>query len=361
MAGDPEHGTLDLVAGHRVALRRGAPRRSAATNAPPAADGPAPGADRWTNRSSPSRSSRTNRSANPRRAALPPGPRCASPRTPSGKKQVFVDWRGASWNFDPDADHGKDQDLSGSGLNVAVLELLARLSVVRERQTRHASPEPRNPAVLVRVPRHAARRQTPTIRPPPPDRRAPARRGQRRRRRGQPGRRVLRRRGRADVHAQIRRVAHPVRGTLTPGQAASTPAGPTGSSRRRRCCPRRSGRRRFTPSRTRRLPRERHRRQRRRRADPRLGQPRGGRARASEQGRREPRGMGGGGLAGDAAHDPGGHAAGVRFPDRAAAHRPATAKLRGAVQRGHGRPVELPLLRQGDGRGRRARRRAVVR
>lgn len=68
----------------------------------------------------------------------------------AARRRVFIDWRGATWDLDVDAERGKPQDLSASGLR-AVIEDYWPDFVLKEGQPATASPEPRNPAALVRV------------------------------------------------------------------------------------------------------------------------------------------------------------------------------------------------------------------
>ncbi len=80
--------------------------------------------------------------------------------TPSGAKirleadaahrKLFVDWRGATWDFDVDAERGKPQDLSASGLQVTIQDYWPDF-VMKDGKPATASDEPRNPAALVRV------------------------------------------------------------------------------------------------------------------------------------------------------------------------------------------------------------------
>lgn len=69
--------------------------------------------------------------------------------TPAARR-VQLDWRGATWEFDVDADRGKDQDLSGSGLFVRIEDYWPEFKMENGRPT-SASNEPRDPALLVRV------------------------------------------------------------------------------------------------------------------------------------------------------------------------------------------------------------------
>lgn len=65
-------------------------------------------------------------------------------------RRLFVDWRGATWDFDVDADRGQSQDLSASGLRVVIQNYWPDF-VMKDGQPSTASGEPRNPAALVRV------------------------------------------------------------------------------------------------------------------------------------------------------------------------------------------------------------------
>ena len=152
---DAEHNSLDLGMAS-VQLRRGVA---------PAAPAPAPG-------------SPTAASASPGATPAPAGDPVdesvvvfaqksgdqvaqAAPGTaPSGAKirleadaahrRVFVDWRGATWDFDADAERGKPQDLSASGLRVTIENYWPDF-VMKDGQPSTASDEPHNPAALVHV------------------------------------------------------------------------------------------------------------------------------------------------------------------------------------------------------------------
>ncbi len=65
-------------------------------------------------------------------------------------RKVQLDWRGATWEFDVDAERGKEHDLSGSGLNVRIEDYWPEFKMENGRPMT-ASDEPRDPAVLVRV------------------------------------------------------------------------------------------------------------------------------------------------------------------------------------------------------------------
>ncbi|MBV9128331.1 MAG: hypothetical protein JO117_09625, partial [Verrucomicrobia bacterium] len=65
-------------------------------------------------------------------------------------RQVHLDWRGATWDFDVEADRGKDQDLSGSGLTARIEDYWPDF-LMKDGQPTSASNEPREPAVLVRI------------------------------------------------------------------------------------------------------------------------------------------------------------------------------------------------------------------
>ncbi len=67
-----------------------------------------------------------------------------------GRRLVSVEWRGAAWEFDADADRGKDEDLGNSGLFVNVGNLWPDFTM-KDGQPATASDRPNNPAVLVRV------------------------------------------------------------------------------------------------------------------------------------------------------------------------------------------------------------------
>ncbi len=66
------------------------------------------------------------------------------------KRAISVEWRGATWDFNLDADRGKPQDLSGSGVSVTIEDYWNDF-VMQNGQPVNASTEPRNPAVLVHV------------------------------------------------------------------------------------------------------------------------------------------------------------------------------------------------------------------
>ena len=67
-----------------------------------------------------------------------------------GRRLVNVEWRGAAWEFDADADRGKDEDLGHGGLFVRIGDFWPDFTL-RDGQPATASAEPNNPAVLVRV------------------------------------------------------------------------------------------------------------------------------------------------------------------------------------------------------------------
>ena len=65
-------------------------------------------------------------------------------------RRVLIDWRGATWEFDAEADKGKDEDLSGSGLSIRIENYWPDF-VLKDGQPGTASNEPKNPAIFVRV------------------------------------------------------------------------------------------------------------------------------------------------------------------------------------------------------------------
>ena len=145
LAGDAEHGTLDLSGLASVQLRRGV-----APDPSPTAVGAAPAAPAVSEAFVAMALSPEGTVDIPATDSVPSGATVRLTVDPAGKKTVFVGWRGATWTFDPDADRGKGQDLGGSGLNV-VIEGYWPDFVMRDGKPATASPEPRNPAVLVRV------------------------------------------------------------------------------------------------------------------------------------------------------------------------------------------------------------------
>ncbi len=150
LAGDADHGSLDLGLAS-VLLRRGV--------APAVAGGAAAPGVKSSAAGEPVDESIVA-------FALKPGGQVAQPASgtvPSGatvrlqadgqRRQVLVDWLGATWTFDADADRGQEQDLGGSGLQVSIENYWPDF-VLKDGQPVSASAEPRNPAVLVRVHGH---------------------------------------------------------------------------------------------------------------------------------------------------------------------------------------------------------------
>ena len=128
---------------------------------------------------------------------------------PPVKKTVFVDWRGATWSFDPDTEQGKPQGLSDSGLSVTIEGYWPDF-VMRDGKPATASTEARNPAVLVRLrgklPVACRRRSRPAVYcRPRPGRPAADERGYAGQ---QSGGDLLRRPRQSHLHAQIARHAH---------------------------------------------------------------------------------------------------------------------------------------------------------
>ena len=66
------------------------------------------------------------------------------------RRLVNVEWRGAAWEFDADADRGREEDLGNSGLFVRIGDFWPDFTL-KDGQPATASAEPNNPAVLVRV------------------------------------------------------------------------------------------------------------------------------------------------------------------------------------------------------------------
>lgn len=67
------------------------------------------------------------------------------------RRLIHLEWRGAAWDFDADADRGKEEDLGNSGLFVRVGDFWPDFTLKADGQPATASAEPNNPAVLVRV------------------------------------------------------------------------------------------------------------------------------------------------------------------------------------------------------------------
>ena len=68
-----------------------------------------------------------------------------------GKPTVYLDWQGATWDFDPASETGKDEDLGGSGLSATIDHYWPDFVIGKDNQPATASDQPRNPAVLVRI------------------------------------------------------------------------------------------------------------------------------------------------------------------------------------------------------------------
>ena len=172
LAGDADHGTLDLSGLAGVELRRGvAPEIAApaaggeAVAAPRAAAAAAPAATGMA--AAPATAAGDAKSVNeaflamalnpaqgisiPAEGSVPSGATVSlNVDAAGGKKTVSVAWRGATWDFDVDSERGKDEDLSGSGLSVRVENYWPDF-VMKDGKPATASADPRNPAVLVRV------------------------------------------------------------------------------------------------------------------------------------------------------------------------------------------------------------------
>ena len=176
LAGDADHGTLDLSGLATVQLRRGvapelAPAASvdapagtaipAATDTNPVVTSAAPPVGMTPPASTVVNEAFVALALNPSQVISIPAagskPSGATVRlsvdAASGRKTVLVDWRGATWSFDVDTERGKDEDLSGSGLSVKVEDYWPDF-VMQGGKPATASQDPRNPAVLVRVTGH---------------------------------------------------------------------------------------------------------------------------------------------------------------------------------------------------------------
>ena len=149
LAGDAEHGSLDLSGLASVQLKRGV--APATTDDPAAAASTAPARQPAVNEAFVALANHPAQTVSiPGPDTMPSGANVRLAVDATGKKTVFVDWRGATWSFDPDAEQGKPQDLSGSGLSV-VIEGYWPDFIMRGGKPATASPDPRNPAALVRV------------------------------------------------------------------------------------------------------------------------------------------------------------------------------------------------------------------
>ena len=386
LAGDADHETLDLSGLANVELRRGV----APEIAPAVAGGDAPvvpGAVAASAAAAPVVAAATgSKNVNeafvamaldaaqgisiPAEGSAPSGATVGlNVDKANGKKTVTVAWHGATWDFDVDSEKGKDEDLSGSGLSVRVENYWPDF-VMKDGKPATASADPRNPAVLVRVtgtlPAGAADEppvaSVPQAAPPlapgtPPPMGAGTQAG---------NQCVLYCDDQGNLTYTLKSRGNPSgqRGVLKPGEPI-----PTGWMDWRleavQILPAALSRTTFHPA-PKALPqtndqsatsgdprvvaggggRQRGRHDRRRQPGP-------GFAGAPEQGRPVARTMGRDGLAGDAAHHALADAAGVRLPDRRAAHRLAVGELRGGLQRRYGQPGQLQEHAQGDGhRGR---------
>lgn len=142
---DAEHNSLDLGLAS-VQLRRG----SAPAVPAPSAPKPAPVGDTVDDSIVVFAQKSGEQVAQTAPGATPSG---AKVRLEAERRRVFVEWQGATWDFDLDADRGKAQDLSASGLQV-IIENYWPDFVMKDGQPSTASGEPRNPAALVRVRGH---------------------------------------------------------------------------------------------------------------------------------------------------------------------------------------------------------------
>jgi hypothetical protein len=146
LAGDADHGTLDLGLASVIVRPGTAPT----PNAPAAGSSPASSPGTVVDESiiafALKGGEQVGRPA-PGTAASGAHIRLAAD---AAKRQVSVDWRGATWDFDAAAEAGKDEDLSGSGLFVRIENYWPDF-VLKDGQPTSASQDPKNPAVLVRV------------------------------------------------------------------------------------------------------------------------------------------------------------------------------------------------------------------
>ena len=166
LAGDAEHGSLDLSGLASVQLRRGVAPATSTGDAATASVEPAVSEAFVALARSPDQTVDI-----PAPGTTPSGANVRFVVDAVGKKTVFIDWRGASWNFDPDTDQGKAEDLGGSGLSVTIEGYWPDF-VMREGKPATASADPRNPAVLVRVHGKLPVSTDDGV-PPPPGRTAP--------------------------------------------------------------------------------------------------------------------------------------------------------------------------------------------
>lgn len=144
---DAEHNSLDLGLAS-VQLRRGAAPVVPATVAPkqaPAGDAVDESVVVFAQRSG-------EQVAQAAPGAAPSGAKLRL-EADASHRRVFVDWQGATWDFDVDADRGRAQDLSASGLTVTIENYWPDF-VMKDGQPATATDKPRNPAALVRVQGH---------------------------------------------------------------------------------------------------------------------------------------------------------------------------------------------------------------
>ena len=165
LAGDQEHTALDLGLAS-VQVRAGvAPEQPAAASSAMAADVNKAAAPASTTPPAPatvreSVDERVIAFANKPDAPVSGGPAAGGAPSgasvkltadaASGTRQVLISLGGATWALDPDADRGKDEDLTGSGLR-ATVETFWPDFAMRDGQPVNASEQPNNPAVLVRL------------------------------------------------------------------------------------------------------------------------------------------------------------------------------------------------------------------
>lgn len=164
LAGDQDHGTLDLSGLASVQLRRGVAPDTATVAAPDAPAKPAVDEAFVALALNPAQLITV-----PAPGSLPSGAAVRlSVDAATGKKTVSVDWRGATWSFDFDADRDKDESLSNSGLSIHIEDYWPDF-VMRDGKPATASAEPRNPTVMVRITGNlpAADGDDPAVPPPP--------------------------------------------------------------------------------------------------------------------------------------------------------------------------------------------------
>lgn len=148
LAGDADHGALDLGLA-AVQVRAGtAPAAESVSRPTPAA---APTADTVDEGIFAFALKPDAQIAQPLPGTKASGVKVRLKMADNGQPHVFFDWQGATWDFDPATGRGKDEDLGGSGLSATVENYWPDFVVGKDNQPASASGEPRNPAVLVRI------------------------------------------------------------------------------------------------------------------------------------------------------------------------------------------------------------------